>query len=71
MFGSIMTLGGLIGAVFSGKISDVLGRKRVSNLVMSSSKYLVDRLTNTKSIYIHTNDNCLFHNNWKTDNVSL
>ncbi|CAF2041003.1 unnamed protein product [Brassica rapa] len=28
MFGSIMTLGGLIGAVFSGKISDVLGRKR-------------------------------------------
>lgn len=42
MFGSIMTLGGLIGAVFSGKISDVLGRKRVSNLVMNSSKYLVD-----------------------------
>ncbi|EOA33854.1 hypothetical protein CARUB_v10021344mg [Capsella rubella] len=28
MFGSIMTLGGLIGAIFSGKISDVLGRKR-------------------------------------------
>uniref|UniRef100_A0A1J3GUW2 Sugar transporter ERD6 n=2 Tax=Noccaea caerulescens TaxID=107243 RepID=A0A1J3GUW2_NOCCA len=28
MFGSMLTLGGLIGAVFSGKISDVLGRKR-------------------------------------------
>ncbi|KAL1204648.1 Sugar transporter ERD6 [Cardamine amara subsp. amara] len=28
MFGSIMTLGGLIGAVFSGKVADVLGRKR-------------------------------------------
>ncbi|KAJ0252482.1 hypothetical protein HA466_0116760, partial [Hirschfeldia incana] len=28
MFGSILTLGGLVGAVFSGKISDVLGRKR-------------------------------------------
>ncbi|KAH0863620.1 hypothetical protein HID58_080831 [Brassica napus] len=28
MFGSILTLGGLIGAVFSGKVADVLGRKR-------------------------------------------
>ncbi|CAN8244699.1 unnamed protein product [Cochlearia groenlandica] len=28
MFGSMLTLGGLIGAIFSGKISDVLGRKR-------------------------------------------
>ena len=30
MFGSILTLGGLIGAVFSGKVADVLGRKRVN-----------------------------------------
>ncbi|KAJ0237727.1 Sugar transporter ERD6 [Hirschfeldia incana] len=28
MFGSILTLGGLIGAIFSGKVADVLGRKR-------------------------------------------
>ncbi|CAG7900080.1 unnamed protein product [Brassica rapa] len=28
MFGSILTLGGLIGAVFSGKVADILGRKR-------------------------------------------
>ncbi|KAF3609161.1 hypothetical protein DY000_02044772 [Brassica cretica] len=29
MFGSILTLGGLIGAIFSGKVADVLGRKRM------------------------------------------
>ncbi|CAF2260544.1 BnaA08g26700D [Brassica napus] len=28
MFASVLTLGGLIGAVFSGKVADVLGRKR-------------------------------------------
>ncbi|XP_010550028.1 PREDICTED: sugar transporter ERD6 [Tarenaya hassleriana] len=28
MFGSILTFGGMIGAIFSGKIADVLGRKR-------------------------------------------
>lgn len=31
MFGSILTLGGLIGAIFSGKVADVLGRKRVGD----------------------------------------
>ncbi|XP_056860656.1 sugar transporter ERD6-like isoform X5 [Raphanus sativus] len=29
MFGSILTFGGLIGAIFSGKVADVLGRKRM------------------------------------------
>lgn len=36
MFGSILTLGGLIGAVFSGKVADVLGRKRVRRLIQVS-----------------------------------
>lgn len=31
MFGSILTFGGLIGAIFSGKVADVLGRKRVGD----------------------------------------
>ena len=29
VFGSIMTIGGMVGAILSGKIADVVGRRRV------------------------------------------
>jgi SP family facilitated glucose transporter-like MFS transporter 8 len=32
VFGSIMTIGGMIGAIPSGKIADFIGRKRVINI---------------------------------------
>ena len=32
VFGSIMTIGGMVGAVISGKLADVIGRKYVSFL---------------------------------------
>ena len=32
VFGSIITVGGMIGAIFSGRIADIFGRKDVSSL---------------------------------------
>jgi SP family facilitated glucose transporter-like MFS transporter 8 len=34
MFGSIMTFGGMIGAIFSGKVADLMGRKGVNFLTI-------------------------------------
>lgn len=30
VFGSIMTVGGIVGAILSGKLADLIGRRRVS-----------------------------------------
>lgn len=37
MFGSIMTFGGMIGAIFSGKVADLIGRKGVIFLTTKST----------------------------------
>jgi len=37
MFGSIMTFGGMIGAIFSGKVADLMGRKGVNFLTIWNS----------------------------------
>lgn len=36
IFGSILTIGGMIGAVMSGKIADLIGRRGVSPFVSIS-----------------------------------
>lgn len=34
VFGSIMTIGGMLGAILSGKIADIFGRRNVSPLIL-------------------------------------
>lgn len=39
VFGSVLTLGGMLGAVFSGKIADLVGRKAVNFLISFKNLY--------------------------------